>query len=177
MAEEIEKNEPKDTEPHPEFPGLTWGDVRKARNKAAVTREAEKRAEALKRIEEQELEALRAADGESERNRREMENLDPVNRELVDITLNLSPQMCPDSRDPTVGMRIDGVVYRNRHTYTVTRAKAAEMLRIQHLGWEQESERMGQDKNAFYASRAMAGNNIVVNTRSGITGRVPRGTH
>jgi hypothetical protein len=158
MADEINKS--KDNEDHPDFPGLTYGDVRKAREKAEVSRLAEKKTAALLKIEEQHLQELRAADGETDRNRALMDSLTPVERELVDITLNLAPQMD--------AIRINGTIYHDRGTFTVPRAVAREMKRIEFEGWRHESVRLGEDTYAFYSKQNR--NLDVVNTRASLLG-------
>ena len=136
MSKEIDMNED-----HPDYPGLTRAEVAAEKEKARKSVEKDIKAKRLAAIREQEEISLRSELGETERNQRETDTLTPTNREMVDINLNLAPQMAD--------IRIDGVVYRNRGTYTVTRAKAADMQRIQWEGWHHESIRKGDDSYAF----------------------------
>lgn len=172
MTDEPEiKREPKDTDQHPDYEGLTWGDVRAAQRRASDKIAKAQKAEALSRIEEQHERTLLDSMGQTERVRRETENLSPVDRELVSITLALAPQMKE--------IRIDGVIYHDRLTHTVTRAKAAEMMKIQYEGWRHEAQRKGDDNWAFYAQMNQSQRApVVINTRKGlISGAAPRGTH
>lgn len=171
---EIERkiSEPDDKDAHPDYGGvLTWGDVRRAQKKAQEAVNKAQKQELLDRIEETHERNLLDAMGETERFRKETQNLTPVNREMVELTLALPPQM-PD-------IRIDGQVYRDRGTFKVTRAKATEMQRIQFEGWRHESVRKGDDSYAFYAQMNQQNRSpVVVNMRSGImSGAMPRGTH
>jgi len=166
---EIKSPSSQDAE-HPDYPGLTYAEVEQAKKKARKTIEAEQKREALDKITEQEENAIREALGKTQRAMHEIENLSPTNREMVEITLALPPQM-PD-------IRIDGVIYKDRGTFKVTRAKACEMLKIQYEGWYHESQRRGDDRYAFYAQqRQAAAGGTVVNTRTGIMTNAPRGTH
>lgn len=172
MTEEPEiKREPQDSELHPDYDGLTWGDVRAAQKRASDKVRKAQKAEALSRIEEQHERTILDSMGQTERVKRETENLAPVDRELVSITLALAPQMKE--------IRIDGVIYHDRLTHTVTRAKAAEMMKIQYEGWRHEAQRKGDDSWAFYAQMNQSQRApVVINTRKGlISGAAPRGTH
>ena len=165
-----EKPEPNANDEHPDYPGLTYAEVAKAKEKARKKIEAEQRAQALDKITEQEENAIRLHLGQTEKALHEMENLSPTNREMVEITLALPPQM-PD-------IRIDGVIFKDRGTYKVTRAKACEMLKIQYEGWYHESQRKGDDRYAFYAQMHQSNRGgAVINTRTGILSNAPRGTH
>lgn len=165
-----EIKEPNQADEHPDYPGLTYAEVAKAKEKARKTIEAEQKRQALDKITEQEEAAIRAHLGQTERAMHEIETLSPTNREMVEITLALPPQM-PD-------IRIDGVIFKDRGTYKVTRAKAADMLKIQYEGWYHESQRKGDDRYAFYAQMNQANRGgAVINTRSGILTNAPRGTH
>lgn len=158
-------------EEHPNHPGLTRAEVAQAERRAADRVAKARKEAALEKIADQAEIDIRAALGETERSLREVENLSPTNREMVSVTLSLPPQM-PD-------IRIDGVVYRDRGTFQVPRAKAVEMLKIQYEGWRHESIRKGDDSYAFYAQMNQAARPAtVVNLRSGlVSGNVPRGTH
>jgi hypothetical protein len=156
---------------HPEYPGLTRAEVDAAKKRAAEKVAKARKSDALDRIADQEEENLRLALGETERTMREMENLSPGNREMVEISLNLAPQMAD--------IRIDGQIFRNRGTYKVTRAKAMDMLRMQFEGWRHEAIRKGDDSYAFYAQMHQSQKSpVVINTRLGIIqGAQPKGTH
>lgn len=172
MIDEPEiKREPKDSDQHPDYDGLTWSDVRAAQKRADDKVRKAQKVEMLSRIEEQHERNLLDSMGQTERVKKETENLGPVDRELVNITLALPPQM-PE-------IRIDGVIYHDRITHTVTRAKAAEMLKIQYEGWRHEAQRKGDDSWAFYAQMNQSQRApLVINTRKGlISGAAPRGTH
>lgn len=172
MSDEPEiKREPKDSDQHPDYDGLTWGDVHAAQKRADDKVRKAQKAEMLSRIEEQHERTLLDSMGQTERVKKETENLGPVDRELVNITLALPPQM-PE-------IRIDGVIYHDRITHTVTRAKASEMLKIQYEGWRHEAQRKGDDSWAFYAQMNQSQRApLVINTRKGlISGAAPRGTH
>lgn len=168
MTDEIKINA---SEEHPDYPGLTRGEVDSAKKRASEKVAKARKADALDRIADQEEQNLRSALGETERTMREMENLSPENREMVSIQLNLAPQMAD--------IRIDGALYRNRGTYTVTRAKAQDMLRMQFEGWRHEAIRKGDDAYAFYAQMHQSQKSpVVINTRLGIIqGSQPKGTH
>lgn len=168
MSKEPEKNMNED---HPDYPGLTRAEVEQAKARAKKKVEAARKEDALDRIADQEEINLREAMGQTERTMRELENLSPVNREMVEIELNLAPQMAD--------IRIDGVIYRNRGKYTVTRAKAMDMLRMQFEGWRHEAQRKGDDSYAFYSQMHQQNRPpVVINTRLGImSGAAPKGTH
>lgn len=168
MSKEPEVN---GNEEHPEHPGLTRAEVAQAKERAKAKLIKEQKASALDRIADQEEINLREAMGQTERTMCELENLSPVNREMVEIELNLAPQMAD--------IRIDGVIYRNRGKYTVTRAKAMDMLRMQFEGWRHEAQRKGDDSYAFYSQMHQQNRPpVVINTRLGITsGAAPKGTH
>lgn len=174
------KRQPDDHEEHPDYPGLTKGEVRQAKERASAKIAKERKQEALDRIAEQEETNIRNAAGETKRTLRELENLSADNREMVQITLSLPLHMN--------AIRIDGQIFVDRGTFTVTRAKACEMMRIQFEGWKAESMRKGDDSYSFYAQMARDKNSIqvapgikssaVINGSGMVTaGVAPQGTH
>lgn len=170
MAEETKSVEPNDKDQHPDYPGLTWGEVRAAQRRAEDKMAKRAKAEMLARIEEQHEKQV-APETADQWLVRVTENLPPSLRQMCSITLSLPPQM-PD-------IRIDGRVFPDRGTYNVPLAVAREMMKIQYDGWASESVRKGDDKYAFYAQQRMANApKLVINTAGSIlSGTAPRGTH
>lgn len=147
-----------DREPHPDYPGMTRGEVEKAKAKARARLESDRAKAALARIEDAEYERLQKEEGVS-------------TEEMVEVTLNLAPDM----KD----LRIDGKIYQNGFKGVVRSSVARDMLYMQWTGWRNESARLGEDRYAFYAQKAQATKApIVINSRTGImSGALPGGTH
>lgn len=140
--------------PHPDYPGLTYGEVEKAKKLARLEAEKKQRAAAMARVTEQELKRIEQEEGVS-------------TEEIVEITLNLSPD--------TKELVIDGKRYQNGRTVRVPASRARDMLYMQYRGWLNESARLGEDKIAFYAQKAQQTRQpIVINGRTGaIFGDMP----
>ena len=155
--DEIER---KASDPHPDYPGLTYGDVDKAQKKAKEKAEAARRQSAMDRAVADELARLEREEG-----------LNVEGGNMVRLRLNL----CPTMKE----LRIDGRLYQHGREYTVPEAKARDMLYMQYKGWEQESARKGDDKYAFYAQMQQQQAAPLVVNRAGalIGGRMPQGTH
>ena len=153
---------PGDDELDAEHPGLTKGQVRRAKERARKTVEAARVKALLEKIEEKETERLAREEGLQE-------NAEP----MVSVTLNLVPPM------PYIA--IDGRRYVDHKTYAVRESVARELLFTMYKGWEQESARTGQDKYAFYASRVNSATPaFTINARTGavtdvVVGGMPQG--
>lgn len=125
-----EKHQAADTDPHPDYPGLTHGDVKKAKASALAKAEKARRDAAMKRVEAEEVDRLKQEEG-----------ID-TNEEMVEIVLDLAPDM--------PWLSTNGVRYEHGRKYRVRRSVAQDLLARQFAGHQNESRRLGQDANAFY---------------------------
>jgi hypothetical protein len=148
----------KDSAPHPDYPGMTRGEVAKAQARARSRLESDRSKAALAKIEDAEYDRLQREEGIS-------------TEEMVEISLNLAPDM----KD----LRIDGKIYANGYRGAVKASLARDMLYMQWKGWLNESARLGEDRYAFYAQKAQTTKApIVINGRNSIaSGALPAGTH
>lgn len=162
MADDPKKTTalPDDGEPDPEVPSLTRGQVRKARARAQAAVEKARIEAAMERVEAAEKARLEREEGSS-----------ITGEPVIEVVLNLCPTM--------KHIALDGKLYMHRGKYPVRESVARELLFTMYKGWEQEAARQGQDKLAFYMSRANAATPaFTINGRTGaVSGTVPQGTH
>lgn len=114
-------------------PILTDAQVDAAKAKALKTAQVARVKAAMEDIEKQEAQRLLEEEGMS---------AGGVLDEMVSITLDLSPDM--------PWLRINGISYENRKTYTVRRARANDLMFMQMRGWMNETARKGDDRFSYY---------------------------
>lgn len=132
------------SEPHPDYPGLTYGQVAEARANARKQLDKARVKAAMSRAENAEIERLEREEGLVATG---------VLGEMVQIKLDLAIN--------TPWLAIDGKRFYHAHTYTVPRAVANDLLYMQWKTHVNEAIRLGEDRMSFYMKeRAPIVNNV-----------------
>ena len=142
-------------EPHPDYPGLTRGQVETARANARKKLEAARVKAAMQRAEDAELQRLKMEEGVT---------VGGAGAEMVEIDLDM-PVVAYGKNDTGAWIQIDGKRFK-RGRNTVSRSQAHDLLFIAHCMRKNESARLGEDSFAFYQrqrneSVTRVGSNIV----------------
>ena len=125
-----------DAEPHPDYLGLTRGQVRKAQAKAKLRAEEARVAAALKRVEDEETKRLIEEEGLV---------ADGVLGQMVEIVLDM-PAVAYGKNDTDAWIQINGKRYYRGKKYTVRLSLANDLLYIADRMKLNESARIGEDR-------------------------------
>ena len=139
-------------EPHPDYPGLTYGDVEKARADARAKLVANQKKAAMSRATAAEMDRIEREEG--------IVASGPMG-ERVSIKMDLAIN--------TPWLALDGQRFLHGKTYTVTRAQAADLMSMQYYTHRNEAVRLGEDRMAFYTKERAP---LITNVGGRVTGVV-----
>ena len=142
--------DPTDGEEHPDYPGLTRGDVKKAQAKAREKIEAAKRKALLARAQEDEERRLQAEEmnGPDSVIGEEIPGGGPLN-DIVEVVLDM-PVVAYGKGDHNAWIQLNGKRKYRGQKITCRRHIANDLLWIANRMAINEAARMGEDRFSFY---------------------------
>lgn len=128
-----------DNEDHPDYPGLTRGEVAAALERARAKAEKARRQALMEKVEKEELQRLKVEEGIS-------------TEPMVEFILDM-PTVAYGKLDHNAWIMINGRKYYAGQKIVTTLSLARDMMHIAYCMRKNESQRLGQDPRDFYLPR------------------------